>query len=243
MASGLYCYAVDSKLFAKLLGKPNTLAIAKTIESSDKSARAKKQLQKELQRHWPWIERIISGTPAKDADFFGDDEAEDDVDDDYDQDGDEQTEESESYIEAFVWLCEQFAVPVPTLHPLHASSIVGLDYFGYTEALQRFDCPFPLPKFEDVGTLVGYIPKQELKDFKFKPISKKRSKEILQTLGEFDSAAKGDKGFAAFFAQRMAQYCLKPEPPEIELAHSDLAEVLADVHKLGKDFLGFIVSG
>lgn len=59
---------------------------------------------------------------------------------------------------------------------------------------------------------------------------------------EIDAAAKGDKAFAAFFAERMAKFCVKPEPAEIELAQSDLADVFADVHKLGKDFLGFIVS-
>jgi hypothetical protein len=236
MSAGLYCYAVDSKLFAKLLKKPDAQAIVEAIESSGKKMTAK--VKKELKLHWPWIEKIIAGVPAKDDDPFGEEEVDDD--NEFDED---QPEESQSYIEAFNWLCEQFGAPVPTCYPLGASSIIGLDYFGYTEALKRFDSPFPLPKFEDVGTLVGYIPKKELKNFRFKPISKKRAQEILKALGEIDAAAKGDKGFAAFFAERMAQYCIKPEPAEIEIAQSDLAEVFADVHNLGKDFLGFIVSG
>ena len=244
MTAVIHPYAVDAKLFTKLLKKSN--AIVDAIQATDNKTRAKKRLQKQLERRLPYIEKILLGIPAKDEDPFGEVDAEDEGDDGNDDDDEDEYEElveSQLYLEAYAWLCEQFAVPVPTTRILAGRSIVSFDYFGYTEALRRFPCPFPLPKFDDIGTLVGYIPNKELVNFSFKKISKKRLKEMERTLAEIDSAAEGDQGLAAFLAQRITQSCHKPEPAEIELAQSDLAEVFADVHKLGKDFLGIIVSG
>ena len=274
----ILCYAIDSQLLSQLLNQPDSAALVEVLRAAGKQTTgAKKKFEKELELHLPFLEKIMAGIPAIDGDPFGaDDEDEDDdldedqPDDDEDSDDedsddedwdDDEPFESEQYLDAFEWLFDRLGKPIPIPEGLYVDSIVGYHYYGFTEALKRFKSPFPLPIFDDAGMLTGFIPHEQLQDFKFKPIDPALAAEIQEALtelksmsddddenepnkGDVDHEAESDEDddmdLVSFMANRASRDFAAPEQAEIELAHEELAAVFNDIHQLGKDFIGII---
>lgn len=274
----ILCYAIDSQRLTQLLNQPDSRSLVEALRAAgNQTTAAKKKFEEELTQHLPFLEKIMARTPAQDYDPFGEDDDEDedmsnetnvsegsdegDIDEDDSDDWEDDWEddepfESEQYADAFEWLCERLGKPIPIPDSLLVNSIVGYDYYGFTEALKRFEPPFPLPIFDDAGLLVGFIPKEQLFNFRFKPIDPNRAAEIRDALGELQSIADEQKDLAdqaedigdeeldvtSFMVERASRTFAEPEPAEIELAHDELAAILADVHILDKDFVGIIRS-
>lgn len=284
----ILCYAIDSHRLTQLLNQSDSTSLVEALRAAGKQTTgAKKKFENELSQHLPFLEKIMSRTPAQDYDPFGEeeDEEEDDDDDISDEDisdennvsedsddgdidedesddweddwEDDEPFESEQYADAFEWLCERLGKPIPIPDSLLANSIVGYDYYGFTEALKRFEPPFPLPMLDDAGMLVGFIPKEQLCNFQFKPIDPKRAAEIRDALGELQSIADEQRDLAndqvddlgaedldvtSFMVERAARDFAGPDTAEIELAHDELGAIFADVHTLDKDFIGIIRS-
>ena len=223
----------------------------------------------------------MAGVPAKDGDPFGADDEEEEEEEDLDEDESDDDEdsddwddddwddddpfESEQCLDAFEWLFDRLGKLIPTPDELYVHSIVGYHYYGFTEAIKRFKSPFPLPIFDDAGMLTGFIPHEQLQDFKFKPIDPALAAEIQEALTELQSMSDdddddddenepnkgdvdhesesndvGDMDFTSFMAERASRDFSAPEQAEIELAHEELAAVFNDIHQLGKDFIGII---
>lgn len=99
--------------------------------------------------------------------------------------------------------------------------------------------------------------KEQLRNFRFKPIDPKRAAEIRDALGELQSIVDEQKeltndqsddpededlDITSFMAERASRSFAEPALAEIELAHDELAAIFADVHMLDKDFVGIIRS-
>ncbi len=80
--------------------------------------------------------------------------------------------------------------PQPTGPSFVASSIVSFDFYGFTESLRRFPCPFLIPKVDDPSKVAGYIPNASLTNFRLLPIQVERLIQVMEFLREIDQAGK-----------------------------------------------------
>ncbi len=230
----LVLYSFDSKAWKTMLKSPSK------VEAALKAAKPAPSAKK-LKSAMPWIEKIIAGVKAVDSDT-----------DDLERDKEDYFASFDSYL-AYRWLCGHLMTGQPIMEMFWNRTIAIYDFYGYSEVLRRFPCPFPIPQGNDQGRVLGYIPNAKLKNLKLMPIPADRLAQIIEILEEpyvgrpkkktQDKVATQD-GSTAYerLLERVRQlWADMPEKDEIEIAHADFKEIAFDVYESGDDLFGIII--
>ncbi len=230
----LVVYSFDSKAWKTMLKSSSK------VEAALKAAKPAPSARK-LKSAMPWIEKIISGVKTVNSDT-----------DDLERDKDDYYARFDSYL-AYRWLCGYLMTGQPIMEMFWNRTIAAFDFYGYSEVLRRFPCPFPIPQGNDPSRVLGYIPNSKLKNLKLMPIPADRLSQIIGILEEpyvgrpkkktQDNVATQD-GSNAY--ERMLERVRQlwedmPEKDEIEIAHADFKEIALDVYESGDDLFGIII--